>query len=69
MQMLHVEDPRRAAKEKIKLQQQLSLQVRAVHATENCTKALLCGVTAHSACNRLIVQAHHQSLLILNAVV
>ena len=29
MQMLHVEDSRRAAKEKIKLQQQLSHQVSA----------------------------------------
>ncbi len=53
MQMLHVEDPRRAAKEKIKLQQQLSHQVSPVHAAEDRRKALLCGT----------------SLLIVNAVV
>ena len=39
MQMLHVEDPRRAAKEKIKLQRQLSHQVSAGRAAEDCTKA------------------------------
>ena len=54
MQMLHVEDPRRAAKEKIKLQLQLSHQVSAVHAAEDCTRASLCGITAHSECSCLM---------------
>ena len=57
MQMLHVEDPRRAAKEKIKLQQQMSHQVSAVPAAEDCAKALLCGVTAHSECSCLMFKS------------